>query len=57
MVKKILNLVKNHIVESNDYHSAFKELYHDQSYYDHVKESILDKVDIIGVGVDADAAQ
>ncbi len=52
MIKKFLNLVKNHASESNDYLIAFKTIYSDQPYYNHVKESILDQVDVIGVDVE-----
>lgn len=52
MIRKFLNLVKNHASESNDYLSTFKNMYSDQPYYSHVKESILDQVDVIGVDVE-----
>ena len=52
MIRKFLNLAKNHASESNDYLSAFKAMYSDQPYYTHVKESILDQVDMIGMDVE-----
>ncbi len=55
MIRKFLNLIKNHASQSTDYLIAFKNIYSDQAYYHHVKESILDQIDIISI--DAEVAE
>lgn len=51
MVRNFINLVKDNSTNAKEYFIDFKALYSEKPYYAHVKESILEEVELIGMDV------